>query len=277
MPGASLTASFLRQAAFTSVAQILVIATGIAGSVVLARALGPSGRGVLAIAVLLGSFVSYGASLGLGQAATYYLSRRVYPTGVVVGQTVLSAAVLSAAGLGVGIVVIETAGEALFRGVPPQLLYMGLLLAPPQIFFGFVAAILLGLGEIALYNMAQLVRAATWMGAIAMAVLGPGASVALAITAEILSFGLVSTILVARLTLSLRPHAMAWHHQYLVSSARFGVASYLGTSLNLVNQRGTVFLLNGLSNPAAVGLFVNSHSGSSWHRSFSAGVKQNTN
>src|SRR3990170_2023709 len=92
------------------------LAFGVA--VLVARALGPEGRGVYALFLLSASIAQAVLSLGIGVSAVYYLGKRAYPLSRVVAnsqQVTLAAAVVSAL-LAVGVAAgdVDTTAALLF-------------------------------------------------------------------------------------------------------------------------------------------------------------------
>ncbi len=66
---------FVRQSLFSLAAQVFGFACGFAAGIVIARALGPEGRGVYSLVVAAGAMAASVASLGMPFAVTYYVGR----------------------------------------------------------------------------------------------------------------------------------------------------------------------------------------------------------
>src|SRR5919205_3027438 len=84
-----------RSVTLNIVGQVGGLAIGFAASIVLARWLGPSDRGLLAIMLAVITFSASLASLGLPWAIEYYASRRAATAAVLLGNTLAYGAVLA--------------------------------------------------------------------------------------------------------------------------------------------------------------------------------------
>jgi O-antigen/teichoic acid export membrane protein/GT2 family glycosyltransferase len=106
---------FGRDAALTFAAFGLAIVGGIASSVVIARALGPGGRGSFELVRTVSSIVAISAGLGLGRAAVHLRSRRTVTDaqlfGAVCSSLVTGAGVAVVAGLFVDATGLLSPGE----------------------------------------------------------------------------------------------------------------------------------------------------------------------
>jgi len=90
---------------------MLVVATGVASSVILARAMGPDGVGQFGLFRRLATLVAAGTSLGLGSASIYFLNNRRIPVSEITAlllRVLLIVAVPLVAGLWLVVVTCRT-------------------------------------------------------------------------------------------------------------------------------------------------------------------------
>src|SRR5438128_2564258 len=99
-------------------------ALAFAQGVLIARALGPDGRGVYSLFVVSAAFAQVVLALGLGNASIYYLNKRAVPVRSVVSATHV-VAIWSLAATALAIVIIRPwTGDALFGGDVPDALFI---------------------------------------------------------------------------------------------------------------------------------------------------------
>jgi O-antigen/teichoic acid export membrane protein/SAM-dependent methyltransferase len=162
-----LTASdFVQKVAETYATRILGIVVGLATSVVVARALGPEGRGRFATAVAVGAIGVQFANLGLGTSNTYFVARDRSLLGALLGNSI-------AVALGLGTLFVLAASLFFQRwpGLAPVeglMLLMALVSVPLGLANMLLQSLVLGLQHVRTYN---LIDASTRALSIALVVL----------------------------------------------------------------------------------------------------------
>ena len=141
-------------------------------SIILARVLGPEGRGIYALAALLPSLIVTFGNLGIGPATVYYVARGEFRRQEILGNNVLLSVGVGAVGVLAGLVVVLFFRETVFPGVSPGYLLLALVLVPVEVFFSYVRYVLLGSQRIKEFNYIQIARSALFLGLIALALLG---------------------------------------------------------------------------------------------------------
>ncbi len=248
--------SFVRGTTVTFGAGFLQLLIGIGTSVSLARVLGPEGRGIYALAVLLPSLIVTFANLGIGPATVYHVARQAYPRSQILGNNVVLGLLLSALGVGAGFVVVAFFSDTLFGGVPRAYLFLALMLVPLELLFSFVRYVLLGAQRIRDFNAVQIAHSILFLLCILVALVGARGGTPGAIVAGLVSW-LVADILVlvlARKTaggFSFLPNV-----PYLKKAAAYGAQVHVANILGFLNYRVDMFLVNWFLGPAAVGLYA---------------------
>lgn len=134
--------------------KVFVLLMNVVATVVVARALGPSGRGVLAVAVALtGTLVQFG-TLGFATANPYFAARDPGSRARVVSNTVWLAAVV-----GTALVLVGLGLKALAPGAVADLNWLELCIAlagvPAALATPLLQAILLGEARTVAYNVTE--------------------------------------------------------------------------------------------------------------------------
>ncbi len=234
----------------SAVIQALNVVTG----VLLARVLGPHGRGELAAVVLWPSVLAAVGSLGMQDATTYHAARGFWPLSTLVGSTLAITA--AQAGL------LLVAGAALLPFVlshydasARRTAYLYLAFIPINLFTLALMAVLNGRQR---FHWFQSLRLLVIAGSAAVLVVLAAAgtltiqSAAIAYLAANLSIGLVAGVLVWRLGVA-RPRASTGPARQLL---RFGFQSHLGATSSLLNERLDQLLISVFLAPVQLGLYV---------------------
>jgi O-antigen/teichoic acid export membrane protein len=235
-------------------ANVATLAVGYAGAAILARALGPSARGVLAV-IQYGAVLGVGV-LGLGNAAAvaYFGSRRIRHRPALAGNTLVHAAVLTA----IAVVVAATAGRFLSdyyagRGERYSSLvwYAAALLVPLTLLDYFSSSLLAAHGRFRQINRLTIAgRTATLVAAVLVLRSGGGLAGALGAGAA------------AQLVMVAGGLRVAAHDGIRVSArlaracTAYGARAQVGAFLQLVNARFDIVVLQALAPLAVVGQYA---------------------
>jgi O-antigen/teichoic acid export membrane protein len=246
---------FVRGTTVTFIGGILNLLLGIGASTILARVLGPEGRGIYALAALLPSLIVTFGNLGIGPATVYYVARGEFRREEVLGNNVLLSIGINGIGVPAGLFMIFFFREIVFPGVPPSYLFLALVLAPVEFFFSYVNYTLLGAQCIKEFNYVQIVRSVLFLAFIAFALLVVRGGVSGAILAGLFTW-LTVDAMVFRLALriaggvDLKPNI-----SYMKRVTKYGVQAHLASVLGFLNYRVDMFLINGFLGPGAVGFY----------------------
>ncbi len=246
---------FVQETTVTLLSNVLNLLVGVGTSVVLARVLGPEGRGIYALAVLLPSLIVTFGNLGIGLATVYYVARGEFRRQEILGNNVLLSVSVSGIGVLAGLVIIFFFGETIFPGVSHDYLLLALVLVPVEFFFSYVNYVLLGAQRIKEFNYVQIVQSALFLGFITLALLGLKAGVNGAILAGLFTWLIVDTLvfhLARRVAggMDLKPNA-----SYIKRTTTYGIQAHLSSILWFLNYRVDMFLINAFLGAAAVGLY----------------------
>ncbi len=235
---------------------VLNLLLGVGTSVILARVLGPEGRGIYALAALLPSLIVTFGNLGIGPATVYYVARGDFRRQEILGNNILLSIGIGSVGVLAGLVVVIFFRENVFPGVSSGYLLLALVLVPVEIFFSYARYVLLGAQRIKEFNYVQIAQSALFLGFIALALLGLRVGVTGAILAALFTW-LVIDVLVFRLAkqvaggIHLKPN-----NSYIKRATTYGIQAHLSNILGFLNYRVDMFLVNGFLGPAAVGLYA---------------------
>jgi O-antigen/teichoic acid export membrane protein len=249
-------AGLIGPASQTLVTRVVVLGLFLVTNVILARSLGPEGRGTYAVAVLIPTVVSLLAQLGVGPANVYYVSKRLIDRDEIVAHSLSLALVLGAASFLIMYGLVQAVGRGRFLGIDPTYVVIACSAVPFLLLTGFMLGILQGDQRFRLFNSVVLVNYVSLLLAllIALNVFSQrrvvGAVAAWTISSDVTA--LIAALFVspiARWSLRMSPDT-------LKSLLRFGLLSYFGSLTSAVNYRFDVLLVNLFAGARQVGLYA---------------------
>ena len=223
-------------------------------AIIVARYLGPAGKGTFVIITLAaGIMVTFG-NLGLGQALLYYRAKKGYTNEELWTFSLVFALIwgglLSAVALGV----LWYEAPLFLKIKMNSLLVMGIGTVPVLLWIEFNRTYLMGGHQFHLYNVVDGVRALTWFCFAWILLATFGNRLRAAVIAWVLS-ALVTGLV--QLVVTWNPGRLRWNKIVPMGKALFGfgLKTYLTTLLQFFNYRLDTFILNYFSTSAVVGIY----------------------
>jgi O-antigen/teichoic acid export membrane protein len=251
--------SFGSQVARIYVARVLQFGCTVAVAFLLARLLGPAGRGEYSLLLLLPTTLFALGQLGLPSALTYFAGsgRSVGP--LIVAATIVGGtlAVVLVAG---SLVALPTLQPVLFAAAPLGLLQLATVALPIQLATSFFGSILWGRQLVRPYSRVLASQSVGWLLAVILLVGVIGMGVVGALTAYLFVTGLGA---IAVVLLVLRERSPAASDETAAGPVQIG--ALLGYGLRLypaglttfLSYRADLFLLSALrGDAAAIGLYA---------------------
>ena len=234
-----------------------LLAFGFSGAtnIILARSLGPEGRGIYAVAVMASAILSLLLQVGLGPANVYHLSRRLIDLDELIGHSTSLALLLGTSCFLIVLVAVLLTGSDQVLGIGARFVVVAAGALPFMLLTAFMQSLLQGGQRFVHFNAVMLVQyAAPTFTLVIMLLLfrdrtlGAVTSwtVSSAVTAVCATYSVVP---LTRLRLRLR-------RSTLRSLFRFGLISYLGNVTSFVNYRFDVLIVNLFSGARQVGLYA---------------------
>jgi len=248
-------ARFAQATAITVTSNIIRLLLGIITSVLIARILGPEGKGVYTLATLLPSLILIFANLGIGSATVYHVAQGRYPRPQILGNNILFAVGVFILGITIGLIITVYFHSTIFPGIARGYLLLALALIPGSLLFAYLQPIFLGTHRITQYNASAILQDALLLILLAVTLGLVNGGVAGALIATALTWLIVDVPLLLRVRrvaggISFRPNL-----SYIKQALAYGIQAHLGNILGFLSYRVDVFLVNGFLSPAAVGLY----------------------
>jgi O-antigen/teichoic acid export membrane protein len=235
-----------------------VVLFGVTAStgILIARWLGPEGRGLLSICITIPSLVAALAGCGLPMANVYLVGRGRVAAGVVAGNALAFAAVVGG-GLGAGLfVVAPRVVEAWLPHVPAGLLRTGALLLPLLLLLENVRGLLLAYRRMGSIAVCAFVRVLPYAAAVAALFLCRRLTAERALAAQVTA---VALAVATGVLLAVRGGVFAgWALRWaaLREGLWFGLRQHAGSIAQLFAYRLDVLILAGMRRPAEVGCYT---------------------
>ena len=232
----------------------LVLLLSTATSVVLARALGPSGRGLVAVAFSFGLLLTQFGTLGLVTANPYFAAKEPQALGRIVSNSLWLAAGLGTMLAALG-AVLKLLAPGVVRGLGWEEVAVVLVGIPAALAAAFLHSILLGEGRTGTYNATELTLAVLTFVAMAVGLLVFDLGVLGALVLMASSY-VVSAVAYLGLLLRHRPD-LTWPDTQLAGRMlKYAGRVYLATVLAYLVVRIDLLLVNGVLGADDAGLYA---------------------
>jgi O-antigen/teichoic acid export membrane protein len=253
-PEASRNRGLFSSASLTLGTRLVAFGFSVITNVILARSLGPEGRGVYAVAVMISSILSLLAQLGVGPANIYHLSSRLIDLDELIGHSASLALVLGTSCFLLVFVLIEATGTDKVLGVGSRFVLISCGSVPFMLITAYMQSLLQGGQRFVRFNLVLLIQYAAPTLALVVSLfvfrdrtLG-AVSAWTASTVVTAAAALYSIAPLSRLSLRMRSTTIR-------SLLRFGLISYVSNVTSFVNYRFDVLIVNLFAGARQVGLY----------------------
>lgn len=247
---------FTQQVGFTLMAQIAGVFLHILTTAVIARWLGPEGKGAIALALLIPAMLSVFLSGGINVANVYFAGSRKLDVCVLTENSVKFAFFSTLLGLmGVGILIVTGWLPVLVPGISQWMILLAMIGLPSGLLCGHFSAILQGLQRIITINVIHLIQSMlTLVLTIVLVIV-----LRLGLLGALLSYlgpGMVSLLIFA---IILRREGGAfcprWNPSIMRSVLSFGLKGYIGNVFQFFNYRLDAYFVNYFIGTRGVGIY----------------------
>ena len=238
----------------TSVLGLVVIA---AGGILVARTLGPEGKGLVTILLLVPTMLIALGDLGIRQSSIYALSGLNHSLDRVLATVLLASVVLGGALVGVGALLLALLGDSFLRGIPPDLFYISISSVPAWLLLKYITQVFRGLHRPVAYNVVAFLEQAFYLLFLVALFLVVEISVQSAVWAR-----LTSVLAALGLALLLLPRGASAKLRFRLDlrvardMVTYGAKVALVLSLGFLNRRVALFMANGQLSAAEVGFYA---------------------
>lgn len=222
--------------------------------ILVARALGTSGRGIISVLTALGGMTVLVASLGVHLSGIYFLGRFKSERDTIVSNNLLFGALgglATAAGLTAVAVIFH---DEVLHGIELGLFFIFVFSVPLYYFNEFGRGLLLGLGRVGIFNLPDVLGGAILFGGTVTALLVFGDHVAPLVALRIVVEVAITALILVFLRRSLRFRFQP-SRKLLGRQLRFGLRNYTGSLFWLGLLQSDILLCNHFLGSGPTGVY----------------------
>lgn len=246
-----------RSSATFFLASIIIFSARFLTSIIIARSLGPDGKGIYFLVLSTAAIFSLVVNLGLNGAVTYFTASKQWTSAQLSGFILLAVTILSAIGIILFIMIYQGILSTTFlKDVDPRYIFLILALLPFNLFGSLLMSIQLGEQRILTYNLIEISRAITILAFQILSFLikaGIDGAIVAWVSANMLIF--VGILIISRNKIHL-PNKRSL--EVTRPALAYGIKGYFANLFTFFNYRLDSYLVNLYLNPSAVGLYSTS-------------------
>lgn len=246
-----------RNSLATFITRIAVAGVNLLTGVILARELGPLGRGEYALIILLPSLLSLASDLGIGSANVYLAGKKKYSHSDIFSGSVVMAVCLSLIAVIFAWLFMGKIQPLFFKNIPVSVLRLVCLFTPFMLLNGYTANLLVGMFKIKYVNLNTVVQALLMLllTYFLLVVFKTGVYGAVAVWGITQIVLMVVTVAVFR---HFEPKKLSIFLKkgQLKETVSFGVKGYLSNLASFFNYRIDMFLVSFFLSAASVGHYA---------------------
>ena len=249
--------SISRNSAITFSTKVLSFGLGLAISIILARALGPTGKGIYALIVLIPAVMLKLGSLGIESANVYFTGSKKYKIKDIVSNSLISSILL-------GLILIT-----LFLGISHLYifqrflnsnhinsfyLWLVVLIIPFSLLSEFLKSSILGKEKVVIYNKINIFQTIFQLIAIVVFLLILKQGVFGAVVSNVLTIAVLTLFVIYSIRKITRIE-FSFNQKLFKGSLKYGLKAYFGNLAQFLNYRLDMFLVAIFLGPTAVGYY----------------------
>lgn len=249
--------NFSQKSLITFLTGIGLFVSGVLSMVIISRILGPEGKGIYSLLILIPGMIMTFGNFGLGSGNVYFVGSGKYKLQEVVSNSLVLTVILGFLLIGIFWLMLQFDFFQNFiknNQIPIFYLWITVLLIPLSLFLSFFQEIIRGKGEIKKYNKIKFLEGFLELILVVFFLLilkkGLAGAVFSYVLALILTAGFLFILIKKIAVFSFR-----LHKNLLKDSLVYGGKVYLANAISFLNYRFDMFLIAFFLNPAAVGLY----------------------
>jgi O-antigen/teichoic acid export membrane protein len=248
----SLPSDFIQKVMETFSTRVLLVVFGLGTSIIIARSLGPEGRGFYALAITISTLGVQFTNMGLHSSNTFYLARDPNLLSPLMGNSLLISSCLG----GIGAIIVGLIFHSFPEIAPIQgpLLYMALAWIPFGLAYLLNQNLIIGIQEIRAFNTLDIYhKAISIILIVALVLLGwvsPDSLFATSFLALLICFAWTFRILNKHLS---RP--IHFSKSLFKRFLPYGIKAYLGSLIGFLLLRVDMLMINHILDKKDVGLY----------------------
>jgi len=245
---------FVQNVFFVFFTQAVVFCAGGVSNIILARWLGPEGKGIFSLAILVPWVIYIFASLRVESATIYYVGQKKYSNSQITHNSLFIAIVIIAVIAMLYFTSLPFITKSFVKNVDIKFLRISFFIFPLMLIMSYLAGVPLGLQRIKEGSTIDIIKTLTNLGFIVLFVVCLKMSIGGGIIATLISF-LAGLLFAVFLVLRVSSIGIQANSRIIKDLVWFGLKSHIGTMVRFLNYRLDMFLLNLFLTAASVGIY----------------------
>lgn len=248
-----MSGNFVKNTSITFITKVLNFLLAIGVSVILARALGPEGKGIYALAILIPTLVYAFVNFGLGSSVIYYLGKKKYSASLVAGNSIILSLLLTVLIVFIFGIFILFFKNAFLTDIPYYIFLLSIPLSALLLLNNNLVNILLGTHRFTAYNIILSLTIVSQLLLLSALLLFSSVTVFSAYITYLFSIFLITITLLIYLKKIFHSFIFKLTRNYIKDFFSYGLKVFLGNVMAFLHLRVDIIILNSYLNPTAVG------------------------
>jgi O-antigen/teichoic acid export membrane protein len=235
--------------------QILLFGLSCTSSIIIARTLGPQGKGLYSLAILIPTLVASALNMGINNSNTYFISKRTFPISTIVANAVIYSFCIGSSATIITFFLILILSNYFLKISFASYLYITIIIIPFLLTLDNMNYIFLGCRKILKLSALRLTRSSIYVFLLLTFYIFQNISVYNVIFANI--FGLFSATFLGSYFLVKDNYltSLSADTQVFKKTLKFGIKMHLGAMFQLLNYRIDMLIIAALLTQSDLGLY----------------------
>ncbi|MDD4857855.1 MAG: flippase [Candidatus Krumholzibacteria bacterium] len=247
--------TFARKVSITLATRIALIFVGLATSIIMARSLGPEGKGLFSLAIISAGMIFIVVNLGVGAASGFMLGRRKISLEELAGNWLSLSMLIGATALALSFAIVPLLAPRWLPSVPLWAIALALLTLPSLILVYNFQMLFRANDDFRNFNIIEAMQPVSFLVFLLPFAFLPSGSLLASSLADHLASNLVAGVGAALLMRRCVKLSVRWNGAVIGETLRFGVQHSLGNLLDFLNYRIDMLLMNYYLDPVHVGYY----------------------
>jgi len=236
--------------------KMMLFLLGAATSIIVARSLGPEGKGIVAVAFMLPILIARLGSFSIGSANVYLLGNRRELAKYIFSHSIFLSFLLCLIYFGLFLLFFNPLKGLFFRDIDNQFVFLGFLLLPLILVLDYLNhGILRGLHKFKQFNFTLIIRQSSYFMVLVLLLLLADLDVFKVMWATILGAGAAVIYVLVSITKTTCFNCN-FHPGLLKEAFAFGLKEHLGNTAQQLNVRLDVLILAAYLLPSEIGYYT---------------------
>ncbi|MFH1898235.1 MAG: oligosaccharide flippase family protein [Candidatus Desantisbacteria bacterium] len=247
--------SFIKNVFITVTSKFFILIMSTIINIMIARMLGPTGKGICTLVLLVSSTLFTFGNLGITSSVVYFVGKKKYSLKQIVSNVWVIGLIIGIALSLTTIVVVNNFYIPFLKGIP--VLYTNIIvLALPILFIGsYLSSILLGKQKIWLFNLKEIIERFSFLLIFLLLLLIPNAEIIINTLIAFISSSVISCILVIVFVSKMTEIGILLQYNFFSDVTKYGLRVYFSNLMLFSEKKMDIFFVNFFLNSAMVGYY----------------------